>query len=288
MSGPAGDPSPSIETRASWVIAITVVTILSVSFGAPLLVVVALRPIAADLGGARSIPALASSLAYFGAGAGGMLMGWLAGRTSTRLTSMIGGSMLGCGLLLASGGAAWQLIAGFGLLVGVLGNGALYPPMMTYVSLWFDRRRGTALALVSSGQYVAGAVWPTVFERAIAAYGWQRAMLGYGLFAAGVILPLAALVLRPPPGFRRALRPWRGRWPARGFSDCGPIWRSACSPSPPSYAASRWRCRRRIWWPSAATSGSPGRGVRPCFPCCSPWPSSPASSGAGSRTASAG
>ncbi|MDB5372288.1 MAG: hypothetical protein JWP04_930 [Belnapia sp.] len=199
MPATTGAASPSIETRASWVIAVTAVVILSVSFGAPLLVVVALRPIAEDLGGIRSIPALASSLAYFGAGAGGMLMGWLAGRTSTRLVALIGGAMVGCGLLLASGGAAWQLVTGFGLLVGLFGNGALFPPMMTYVSLWFDRRRGTALALVSSGQYVAGALWPSIFERAIAAYGWQRVMLGYGFIAAAIILPLAALVLRPAP-----------------------------------------------------------------------------------------
>ncbi|SDD09358.1 Sugar phosphate permease [Belnapia rosea] len=189
----------SIESRASWLVALAAVAILSVSFGAPLLVVVALRPIAADLGDARAIPALASSLAYLGAGAGGILMGWLAGRSSTRLVALLGGSMVCAGLALASGGAAWQLLLGFGLLVGLLGNGALYPPMMTYVSLWFDRRRGAALALVSSGQYVAGAVWPALFERLIAAHGWQRVMLGYGLFAAATILPLAALVLRPPP-----------------------------------------------------------------------------------------
>ncbi len=189
----------SIESRASWVIAVTAVVILSISFGAPLLVVVALRPIAADLGDARSIPALASSLAYLGAGAGGILMGWIAGRTSTRLIAMVGGAMVCAGLALASGGAAWQLVLGFGLLVGLLGNGALFPPMMTYVSLWFDRRRGTALALVASGQYVAGALWPSLLERLIAAHGWQRVMLGYGVFAAATILPLAALVLRPPP-----------------------------------------------------------------------------------------
>ncbi len=189
----------SVESRASWLVALAAVAILSVSFGAPLLVVVALRPIAADLGDARAIPALASSLAYLGAGAGGILMGWLAGRSSTRLVALLGGSMVCAGLALASGGAAWQLLLGFGLLVGLLGNGALYPPMMTYVSLWFDRRRGTALALVSSGQYVAGALWPALFERLIAVHGWQRVMLGYGLFAAATILPLAALVLRPPP-----------------------------------------------------------------------------------------
>jgi MFS family permease len=161
----------SIETRTSWLVATAAVAILSVSFGAPMIVVVALPSIAADLGEARAIPALASSLAYLGAGAGGVLMGWLAGRVGTRRVAMAGGAMVCAGLMLAAGGAAWQLLLGYGLLVGLLGNGALFPPLMTYVSLWFDRRRGTALALVSSGQYVAGALWPALFERAVAAFG---------------------------------------------------------------------------------------------------------------------
>ncbi|GGC72062.1 MFS transporter [Siccirubricoccus deserti] len=191
--------TPSIESRASWVIATTAVIILSVSFGAPLIVIVGLRDIAETLGEARALPAVAVSLAYLGAGAGGVLMGWIAGRSSARLVTLIGGSMVCGGLLLASEGSAWQLMLGYGLLVGLLGNGALYPPMMAYVSLWFDRRRGTALALVSSGQYVAGALWPALFERAIAAFGWQRTMAGFGLFVAVAVLPLAALVLRQPP-----------------------------------------------------------------------------------------
>mgnify|MGYP001289359528 CR=1 FL=1 len=192
-------PADSIESRTSWLVAITAVVILSVSFGAPIVVVVALRPIAAALGDAREIPALASSLTYLGAGLGGMLMGWLAGRIGTRPVAITGGVMVCAGLMLAAGGAAWQLLLGYGVLVGLLGNGALFPPMMTYVSLWFDRRRGTALALVSSGQYVAGALWPAVFERAVAAFGWQRTMMGFGLLVAAVTVPLAALVLRPPP-----------------------------------------------------------------------------------------
>ena len=189
----------SVETRTSWLVAAAAVAILSVSFGAPVIVVVALPTIAADLGEARAVPALASSLAYLGAGAGGVLMGWLAGRVGTRPVAVAGGAMVCAGLALAAGGAAWQLLLGYGLLVGLLGNGALFPPLMTYVSLWFDRRRGAALALVCSGQYVAGALWPALFERAVAALGWQRTMLGFGLLAAAVIVPLAALVLRPPP-----------------------------------------------------------------------------------------
>jgi len=209
----------SIETRTSWLVAVTAVIILSVSFGAPIVVVVALRPIAADLGDAREIPALASSLTYLGAGLGGMLMGWLAGRIGTRPVAIVGGAMVCAGLILASGGTAWQLLLGYGVLVGLLGNGALFPPMMTYVSLWFDRRRGTALALVSSGQYVAGALWPAVFERAVEAFGWQRTMMGFGVLTAAVTMPLAALVLRPPPV------PLPGAGPAAGPSAGAPVLR---------------------------------------------------------------
>lgn len=188
----AAEQAGSIETRTSWLVATAAVAILSVSFGAPIIVVVALLSIAADLGEARAVPALASSLAYLGAGAGGVPMGWLAGRYGMRRVAMAGGAMVCAGLVLASGGAAWQLLLGYGLLVGLLGNGALFPPLMAYVSLWFDRRRGAALALVSSGQYVAGALWPTLFERAVAAFGWQRTMLGFGLLAAAAVVPLAA------------------------------------------------------------------------------------------------
>lgn len=195
----AAEQAGRVETRTSWPVATAAVAILSVSFGAPLIVVVALPSIAADLGKARAVPALASSLAHLGAGAGGVPMGWLAGRVGTWPVAVAGGAMVCAGLALAAGGAAWQLLLGYGLLVGLLGNGALFPPMMTYVSLWSGRRRGAALALVSSGQYVAGALWPALFERAVAAYGWQRTMLVFGLLAAAVTVPLAALVLRPPP-----------------------------------------------------------------------------------------
>ena len=205
-----GGSDDRIEGRAAWGAALAATAILSVSFGAPQLLVVALVPIAADLGAARAVPSLAASAAYLGAGLGGILMGWLAGRTSARLTGLLGGVMLGAGCALAAGGEAWHLVLGYGLLVGLLGNGALYAPLMTHVSHWFDRRRGTALALVSSGQYVAGALWPSLFERAVAAFGWQRTMLGYGVLAAAVILPVAAR-LRPPPAL-----------PAPGSAAAGP------------------------------------------------------------------
>jgi MFS family permease len=67
------------------------------------------------------------------------------------------------------------------------------------VSRWFDRRRGSALALISSGGYLAGFVWPMMFERGIAHLGWRSTMLIYALVQLIVILPLAVVFLRSPP-----------------------------------------------------------------------------------------
>ncbi len=87
--------------------------------------------------------------------------------------------------------------------------GAIYPPLLIYVSRWFDRRRGTAIALISSGQYIAGVMWPAAFERLIAGPGWRITYLGFaGVVLLGVV-PLAALFLRPAPGgLRLGPEPW--------------------------------------------------------------------------------
>ena len=189
----------SIETPASWVVAFACLAILSVTYGAPLVIVVALKPIAADLDVPRSVPALASALASFGTGLGGMPLGWLAERFGVRRTTIFGGLMAAAGLMVATTGGEWGLYVGYGLLLGFLGNGAMNAPLMTYVSRWFDRRRGTALALITSGQYVAGAIWPTLFELGTEHYGWRTTSIAFGVIEAVVIVPLAFIFLRAPP-----------------------------------------------------------------------------------------
>jgi hypothetical protein len=56
-------PVPTVETRRSWVICVTAFAITAISFAAPAITVVGLRSIAEELGGERSVPALAYSLA---------------------------------------------------------------------------------------------------------------------------------------------------------------------------------------------------------------------------------
>src|SRR5947208_190450 len=190
----------SVESRASWAIALTALGLYTVSFGAPTITVVALKPIAAELGSARSVPALAFALAWFGSAAGGIMMGWLAEQIGIRPVVISGALMIAVGLVLSSlGGTAATLYVGHGLFMGVLGNGGINAPLYVYVSRWFDRRRGSAMALISSGMYLAGAIWPTPFERLVAMFGWRDTMLIYAVFEIAVILPVAAIMFRPAP-----------------------------------------------------------------------------------------
>ena len=188
-----------IDGRRSWRTAWLVLAILSFSYGSPLPIVVAMKTMQEQLGLDRSVIALAGSLTWVGTGAGGILMGWVAERTSIRFTVIFGTVMIALGLTISASGNIWAILIGHTLFVGLLGNGALYPPLLVYISRWFDRRRGTALALISSGQYIAGMAWPILFERAMSDYGWQATMLGWAVVMLVTIPPLAFLYLHRPP-----------------------------------------------------------------------------------------
>ena len=189
----------TIESRASWAVALTALGVYSVSFGAPYIAVVGLKPIAAELGSARSVPALAFALAWLGSAAGGIMMGWLAERLGIRWTVIGGALMIAAGLSLSSLGGQATLYVGHGVFIGLLGNAGINAPLYVYISRWFDRRRGSAMALISSGTYLAGAIWSAPFERAIALFGWRHTMLIYAAFELAVIVPAALVMFRPAP-----------------------------------------------------------------------------------------
>jgi MFS family permease len=214
--------SSSVETAQSWRVAFTALAVLMMVFGGAWITTVALKDIAAESGGARSVPALASALAWLAAGAGGILMGRVAEKIGTRWTVMIGSVSIACGLAISTLGLPWPLWIGHGLLIGLFGIGGVNAPLYVYISRWFDKRRGSALALISSGSYLAGTLWPPLFERAIAQLGWRDCMLIFAVLQMVVAIPLAFVMFRAPPDLpepvvphgSRVARPQVFGWPA--------------------------------------------------------------------------
>ena len=189
----------SIETRASWTVCLTALGIAAVSFAAPAITVVGLKSMAADLGGERSVPALAYSLAWLGASFGGIPMGRIAERFGIRTTVIGGALLIAIGLVLAQSGGSFALLVGFGVFVGLLGNSGINAPLYIYVSRWFDRRRGTALALIGSGSSISAAIWAPIFAVSEAHFGWRQTMLLFAAVELVLILPAAAIALGPAP-----------------------------------------------------------------------------------------
>ena len=192
--------SESIESGYGWWVVIATTLMISVAFGSGYLVVVGLKPIAADFGWPRQIPSAGYAAAMFGAGVGGILMGLWADRRGMVGPAMTGAFCLGLGLIAVSQSNSILTFLGAQLLiVGLLGNGAMTSPLLTNVTHWFDRRMGMAIAIASCGQALAGAVWPPIFRYAMEHYGWRETMLAYGLFSMATLVPLALVMRRPSP-----------------------------------------------------------------------------------------
>lgn len=189
----------AVDSRTAWVAASAALAILSISYGAPLIAVVAMKPIAAELATSRAGPAGAASVSYLGAAFGGIVAGWLAGRLGIRRVVLFGAAMVTAGLLLSASGGLLPLYAGHGVLMGLFGTSCMFSPLITYVSRWFERRRGAAVALISSGQSVAGALWPPLLQVGIDEIGWRQTMMLFAILVLIAVASLTVVFLHPPP-----------------------------------------------------------------------------------------
>jgi len=193
-------PPPLIDSRRAWLVAIASFVVLTVAGGSHYVAVVALKPIAADFGWPRAVPALCYSLAMLGMGVGGIVMGRWSDRAGVALPVACGIAMIALGAWLSSvSGGALGLLLAHGLFIGLLGNAALFAPLLANTARWFRRRRGIAVAVVASGQTLGGAFWPPVFSHLIAAHGWRRTYFLFALAVVVLAVPWTLALRRRPP-----------------------------------------------------------------------------------------
>lgn len=161
--------------------------------------VVALPVIQAEFGldrGGASVPYTATLIGF---ALGGVAMGRLADRFGIRIPLLLGAAMLGLGYVAAAAAQAyWQFVLAQAVLIGMLGSSASFGPLVADVSHWFVRRRGIAVAIAASGNYLAGTFWPPLLQWGFAELGWRTTHLLLGLFCLATMLPLAMLLGRRP------------------------------------------------------------------------------------------
>ena len=187
------------DSRYAWWRLVATLATMTVGSCAMYVVSVVLPAAQLEFGVARAEASLPYTLLMVGFGLGGVLMGRLVDRVGVMPVLWIGAAGLGSGFVLA---AQTQSIAAFaivhGLLMGLLGSSTSFAPLVADTAQWFVRRRGIAVAICASGNYVAGTIWPPLIQWGITNWGWRDTYVALGLFCAAS-MALLALAMRPRP-----------------------------------------------------------------------------------------
>lgn len=158
-------------------------------------VVVALPAVQADFGIARADASLPYTLAMLGFGVGAVVIGRLVDRLGI-VGPLIGATVLLGGGFIGSGFAPDILVFALANMVIGVGSSATFAPLIADISHWFNKRRGIAVAICASGNYIGGALWPPVVQRLIEEAGWRNGQIAVGAICLATMLPLALMLGR--------------------------------------------------------------------------------------------
>ncbi|MEM9968421.1 MAG: MFS transporter [Pseudomonadota bacterium] len=158
-------------------------------------IVVILPAVQAEFNSTRAEAALPYTLTMIGFALGNFAIGRAVDRfgvTNTLIFAVLG-TVAGLGLAILSNTIALlsfaQLIVGFASAVG-------FGPLIADISHWFVRRRGIAVALVASGNYLSGAIWPMALADVLQESGWRMVYTVMAVATAACVIPLALFLRR--------------------------------------------------------------------------------------------
>jgi MFS family permease len=201
---PTGAPPLTDSPYAAYRLGITLL-LMTIGNVGMYVVAVVLPAVQAEFGVARGNASLPYTLLMIGFGTGGVLMGRLADRFGVMVPLLIGGVSLGAGFTLAGlSGSIWSFMLIHGVFIGLLGCSTTFAPLIADTSLWFVRRRGIAVAICASGNYLAGTIWPPFVQHFVETIGWRTTYFWLAGFTTVSMCTLAVLMRRRPPALAAA------------------------------------------------------------------------------------
>ncbi len=187
-----------VDSSYSWWRLLASVTLSTVGGVGMWCLVVALPVLQQDLGVSRADISFAYTMNTLGFFAGGLTWGWVVDRRGIVVTSILSAICLAAGFAVAPTAPSLALIAAAQALIG-FGAAGTFAPLVADISHWFEKRRGVAVAIAASGNYLAGAVWPPIIELLMRDHGWRVTYWIAGALCLVAMVPLAMMLRRKPP-----------------------------------------------------------------------------------------
>ncbi|WIM12064.1 MFS transporter [Enhydrobacter sp.] len=183
------------DSRYAWWRLAASVTISTVGGVGMWAVVVALPAIQTDFGVTRADVSFSYTAAMLGFGIGSIALGRLIDTRGALVTIVVSTLLLAAGFVAAAYAPTVMMFAAAQVLIG-LGSAATFSPLVADLSHWFTKRRGLAVAICSSGNYFAGAIWPPIVEHLVSDHGWRSAYLTVAIICLVAMLPLGLALRR--------------------------------------------------------------------------------------------
>ena len=195
---PAPADASLIDSRtAAWRLLVTVL-LVTLGNSAMYVVSVVLPAVQGEFGISRANASLPYTFMMVCLGLGGLFTGIWADRWGIARVLWLGSAAVLAGYVLAAlSGNVWMFGLAHGLL-GLLGGAATFAPLMADTGLWWNKRRGIAMAVCASGNYIAGTLWPPLAQWGITHYGWRPTYIVLGLVC-GIGMALLAFYMRQRP-----------------------------------------------------------------------------------------
>ncbi len=186
------------DSRYSWLrllITLAIATVVNVGMWA---VIVVMPAVEAQFGAGRAAASMPYTLTMIGFAFGNMWLGKLVDGLGVTKALIGAAALSAVSYVLAAIAPSILLLSAAHLLLG-LGTSIGFGPLIADISHWFMRRRGIAVALVASGNYLSGAIWPTLLSGILARDGWQQVYLTLAVITLATVIPLSFLLRRQVP-----------------------------------------------------------------------------------------
>lgn len=192
-----------LDSRYAWTrlaISLLIATVGNVGMWA---IIVVMPAVQAEFGIDRADASLPYTMTMVGFALGNFAVGRIVDRWGITAALVMAAALIAVGMGLSALSPSAELLAAAQLLVG-LGTAASFGPLIADVSLWFLKRRGIAVAIAASGNYLSGAIWPVIMAGLLAEQGWRAVYVALAVITVAVVIPLSMFLRRRVPLAARA------------------------------------------------------------------------------------